>query len=167
MDFSAGIFVNNQLQNDDVLYYGVSVPQLLTSNFGSSADNALTQRQRHYYLLLGFYHFFGQESNADFRTFVEPSIWLRYVPNVPMQMDANVRLNIQQFWVGGGLAMSVSKPFKFDIMHVESGIRVKTGGDHDILKIGLGYDITTNNASQRLGTTYEINIVYSLSKGSN
>ena len=163
MDISAGVFVNNQLQNNDVLYYGVSVPQLLTQNFKSSTGDAFT-RYRHYYLLLGFYHFFGQNDNPTFRSFVEPSVWLRYIPNVPLQMDANVRVNISQFWVGGGLAMSVLKPVRFDIMHAEAGIRLNIGGDYDILKIGYGYDTTVNNASQRLGATHEINLVYSWKK---
>jgi type IX secretion system PorP/SprF family membrane protein len=163
MDVSAGLFMSNALQNEDVLYLGASVPQLLATNFTTDVTNAVT-RYRHYYFLVGYYHFFGNESDPRFRSFVEPSVWLRYVPNIPLQIDANVRVNLSQFWVGGGLAMSPVGGVKFDLIHAEAGIRLPVGGDYDILKIGYGFDVTTNNASTRLGSTHEINLVYSFAK---
>ena len=158
-DVSAGVFASNELQNDDVLYYGVSVPQLIAQNFAIGRDSALS-RYKHYYVLLGYYHFFGDGGDPVFRSFIEPSVWLRYVPNVPLQMDANIRVNISQFWVGAGMAMTVSKPFNFDIMHAETGVRLNIG-EYNILKVGYGFDITMNNASTHLGATHEINLVYS------
>lgn len=159
-DVSAGLFMNIALKNDDVLYLGASVPQVVSLNFSTDTESALTH-YKHYYFLIGYYHFFGDASEAAFRSFIEPSIWLRYVPNIPLQMDANVRINLSQFWFGGGLAMSPVGGFKFDIMHSEAGIRLPIGKESNILKIGYGFDITTNNASTRLGATHEINLVYS------
>jgi hypothetical protein len=86
---------------------------------------------------------------------------LRYVPNIPMQIDANMRVNLSAFWIGGGLAMSPEGGLKFDIMHAEAGLRLPGFGEASTWKIGYGFDITTNNASTRLGATHEINLVYS------
>jgi type IX secretion system PorP/SprF family membrane protein len=158
-DFSAGVFWSGELGNKDVLYGGASVPQLLAKSF--SFDNSpATSRYQHYYVVFGYYHFF-QGGDLSSKSFIEPSLWLRYVPYIPLQMDANIRVNIDKMWVGAGVAASVEPKFRLDIMHAEMGFRLPLGGDYNTLKIGYGFDITTNNAAVKLGSTHEINLVYS------
>jgi type IX secretion system PorP/SprF family membrane protein len=163
LDAALGVFFSKKLFQDDILYLGASVPQLVSTNFTKDISTAI-QRYRHYYLLVGYYHFFGEKGSAVSSSFIEPSIWLRYVPYIPLQIDANVRVNIDQFWIGGGLAMSPVKGVSFDLIHAEAGFRLPLGGSNNLLKIGYGLDVTTNNASTRLGPTHEINLVFSRTK---
>jgi type IX secretion system PorP/SprF family membrane protein len=158
-DVSLGIFGNLELREEtDMLYMGASIPQVYALNFANNSDNPIA-RYKHYYFLIGYYHFF--EKDPDFVSFIEPSLWVRYVPNIPIQLDANMRVNIRQFWFGGGMAMSPIGDFQFDVIHTEAGIRLPLGSNGNTLKIGYGFDITTNKASVRLGATHEINLVYS------
>jgi type IX secretion system PorP/SprF family membrane protein len=158
-DFSMGVFWSAELANKDVLYGGASVPQLLAKSF--SFDNSpASRRYQHYYAVFGYYHFFeGGDLNS--KSFIEPSLWLRYVPKIPLQMDANIRVNFNKLWVGVGAATSVEPKFSLDIMHAEFGYRHQFDGNYNTLKIGYGFDITTNNAAIKLGSTHEINLVYS------
>ncbi len=153
LDFSLGVFMNKKFSENDILYAGASIPQLLTHNFTRELIDPVN-RYKHYYALLGYYHFFGDD--IDDRSFIEPSVWLRYVPYIPLQIDANMRFNVQKIWVGAGVAMSPVGGVSFDIMHAEAGVRFLYNGS--VFKIGYGTDISTNNASTRLGATHEINI---------
>ena len=81
------------------VYGGVSMPQVLGLDLkvqNTSSDYYL-QRVRHLYGLLGMYLFFDDNS------FIEPSVWVKYAPNAPVNVDVNVRYQMPgSLWVGTG-----------------------------------------------------------------
>ena len=152
-DLSIGAFFYQRLENDDYVYSGISVPQMMALDFkipnGSNADYSL-QRVRHYYATAGWYHFFGEGS------FVEPSAWVKYVAGAPVNVDFNVRYQAANtFWIGAGSSLRGS-------IHAEAGfILGKNVGFDNALRFGYGFDYTTQSYGSFAGTTHEINLSYS------
>ncbi len=159
-DVGVGVFAYQQLDgggffDGDYLYGGVSVPQAigLDLTFKDANGEFYTKRVQHFYGMLGLYKFFENEG------FLEPSLWIKYAPNVPVNADFNLRYQMaQNFWIGAGGATS-------KMMHVEAGILLGENiGLGNTLKIGYGFDHSFNEFGPYAGGSHEINITYSLEK---
>jgi Type IX secretion system membrane protein PorP/SprF len=153
-DLSIGAFWYQKMGDfsDDYVYVGASVPQMMGLDLNIlDVDKSLQyQRVRHYYASAGWYHFFGEG------TFIEPSAWVKYVKNAPVNVDFNLRYQAANtFWVGAGGATSGN-------IHAEIGVIVgKNIGFDSNFRIGYGFDYSALTYGSLVGSTHEVNISYS------
>lgn len=158
-DVGFGIFAYKQISggffDDDYVYGGISVPQVVGLDLTFSDENGeySTKRIQHFYGVLGFYKFFNDDS------FLEPSAWIKYTQNAPVNVDINIRYQIQRnFWIGVG--GSTAQTF-----HAEAGVLMGENlGFDNTLRIGYGYDYTFSSFGPSTGGSHEINISYSLAQ---
>lgn len=152
-DVGVGLFYYQATANDDYFYTGLSVPQVagLDLTFKDDAGEFYTKRVRHFYGLLGFYKF------LDNNSFIEPSVWIKYTPNVPVNLDLNIRYQTPgALWIGTGV--SSAKNF-----HIETGVLLGNGLDNAI-RIGYGFDYSFSSFGPSAGSTHELNIAFSFDR---
>jgi len=152
-DVGVGVYYYQATANDDYFYAGVSVPQVvgLDLTFKNDAGEFLTKRVQHFYGLLGFYKFFDNDS------FIEPSLWIKYAPNVPVNLDLNIRYQTPgALWIGTGV--SSAKNF-----HIETGVLLGNGLDNAI-RIGYGFDYSFSSFGPSAGSTHELNVAFSFDR---
>ncbi len=154
-DVSVGVFAYKRLEgnksNGDVIYGGLSAPQILGLDleFKDESGDFFTQRVYHAYANVGFIKFFRDEG------FLEPSAWVKYAPNTPVNVDFNLRYQMKNnFWIGAGGATSGAA-------HLETGVLIgeNIGFDNN-LKIGYGFDYHFTKFGPETGTTHEIHLTY-------
>ncbi len=156
-DVGVGLFAYTLLDggifDEDYIYGGISVPQALglDLSFQNEKGEFVTTRTQHYYAMIGLYKFFKDDG------FIEPSAWVKYVPNVPVNVDVNLRYQMaQNFWLGLGGSTAKS-------MHIEGGFLLGENlGFNNTLKIGYGYDYSFSAFGPYTGGSHEINVSYSL-----
>lgn len=154
-DLGAGIYgyytFNRGIFRDDLVYAGFSIPQVvgLDLTFREAGSDFTIQRLQHYYLTAGFYKFLG-----DF-TFLEPSVWLKYVEGAPFQFDVNLRAHIQEyFWLGAGGSNAGT-------LNLEAGITIPEVNEGN-LRIGYGFSYGfANTYGAFFGSSHEISVNYS------
>ncbi len=136
-------------------YAGVSVPQTFTMNMTAPDEGAFDlERVQHYYLITGAVFLL----TSDF--LLEPSTWVRYVPNgafqtlfnnAPVSADVNLRLKYNNmFWIGGGFSTN-------RLIHTEFGADIGRGlcencGKNYLLTLALAYDAPVGWNSQLPGS---------------
>ena len=155
-DLGIGAFYYQHLVGalaDDYFYEGLSVPQILALDLNFPTDNNgrfSTRRVRHFYGNVGWYHFVGEGS------FIEPSVWVKYVPGAPLNVDVNARYQMNgSFWVGLGTSLQGN-------IHVETGILIgKSLGNENTFKIGYGFDYSFQSYGSYVGSTHELNLGFS------
>ncbi len=158
-DVGVGVFAYTLLDggifDDDYLYGGISVPQVfgLDLTFTGQDGEFFTQRVQHMYAMVGLYKFLRDES------FVEPSLWVKYAPNAPVNLDFNLRYQMAaNFWIGLGAATSQT-------MHLEAGFILGDNlGLNNSLRIGYGYDYSFTDFGPYTGGAHELNLSFSLEK---
>ena len=154
-DVGLGLFYYTTVGDQDYFYGGVSVPQILGLDLSFQDQNGeyFVQRVRHFYGLLGFYKFFGNDS------FLEPSMWVKYAPNVPVNVDINLRYQLPGgLWVGAGGSSAST-------MHGEVGFLIgRNAGLDNLVKVGYGYDYSFSSFGPTVGSTHEINVSISLDR---
>lgn len=137
---------------NDYFYAGLSVPQVagLDLTFTNPQGKFTTQRVRHYYGMLGFYKFFANDG------FLEPSMWVKYTPNAPVNIDANLRYQLPTaLWVGVGGSSAGA-------VHLETGVVIgKNAGADQIFRIGYGFDYNFSSFGPSTGGTHELNLTMS------
>ena len=156
-DVGLGVFAYKQFErgffDGDYLYGGLSAPQIMGLNltFKDVDGEFSTQRVQHYYAMLGYYKFFGKDG------FIEPSAWLKFTPNAPVNVDFNVRYQMaQNFWIGGGGSTAGA-------MHGEFGFLIGENLDFEnTLKVGYSFDYFFQPYGPYTGGAHEINISYSI-----
>lgn len=156
-DVGFGVFYYKTIEggrlDDDIFYGGISVPQVfgLNLDFKNEDGDFSTQRIQHFYGLLGLYHFFDNDG------YLEPSAWIKYAPNVPVNVDFNLRYQFpSNMWLGTGLSIAGT-------YHLETGFTFGENlGWDSILKIGYGFDYSFNTFGPDVGSTHEINISFSM-----
>ena len=151
-EIGVGLFYfNTGIGGDNVLYGGVSSPQLieadLTLNLNAGAADLYTiRRVRHYYSIAGMIF----KPRRGLRQ-VDVSTWAKYVPGAPFNIGAQTRLyiGIDQFdekniWVsiGGGSNATASVGF---------GVRFPW------FRVGYGHDLNVTSYRVYYGGTHEIN----------
>lgn len=155
-DVGVGLFFYRMIDggafDGDYFYLGASVPQAMGLDFTFQDENGdfFTQRLQHFYGQIGMYKFFGDDS------FLEPSIWVKYVPNAPLNADINLRYQLPtSFWVGTGISTAGT-------YHLEAGFLLGENlGLDNTIRIGYGYDYTFSTIGPSVGSTHEINLGFS------
>lgn len=158
-DFSLGAF----FYEEDQYYLGVSIPQVfgLDTRFISENGRYDVKRLPHVYAVAGKYFdsFLGNSTS-----FLETSGWLRYVPNAPISLDLNARLQISElYWAGLGFGTALGQKFTGSA-RLETGfvlgeqVRIENGQ----FKIGLAYDLPLVAPLPRyFGGAFEVHLLYS------
>ncbi len=158
-DVGLGLFYYKMLDgpgfNGNVFYAGFSVPQLLGLDITFQQDDGSFALQRipHFYGQAGFLAFLTEDS------FLEPSVWLRYLPDVPFSADFNLRYQLPlALWVGVGGSTQKS-------VHLETGVWLGDRyGFSNSFRIGYGYDHYFSSIGPRVGGTHEINLSMSFDR---
>lgn len=153
-DVGAGVYAYRRIEGgifeDDVVYAGLSVPQVmgLDLTFRNDQGEFYADRVQHFYGVLGFYKFFDEYS------FLEPSVWVKYAPNAPVNVDFNLRYQTAyNFWLGTGASTAGN-------FHLEGGVLFGEPGYGNLLRLGYGFDYAFTNFGPFTGGTHEVNITY-------
>lgn len=158
-DFSLGAF----FYEEDQYYLGVSIPQVFGLDTRFVAENGRydVKRLPHVYAVAGKYFdtFLGNSTS-----FLETSGWLRYVPNAPISLDLNARLQISElYWAGIGVGGAFGQKLSGSV-RLETGfvlgeqVRIENGQ----FKIGLAYDQPLVAPLTRyFGGAFEVHLLYS------
>jgi len=139
---------------DDIFNLGFSVPQMLGLNllFRDDTGEFNIGRVRHFYTFLSYLKSINEES------FLEFSSWLKYVPAAPLNLDVNLRYQINPtFYIGSGLSTAGIGHFEFGL-YLDDFI-AKTDNR---FRIGLSYDPSFTSYGARFGGSYELSIGYAL-----
>lgn len=145
--------ISGGILDDSRVYGGISVPQVfgLDLEFENDAGQYKLGRVQHFYGLLGLYKYFRDDS------FIEPSVWIKYVPNAPVNVDFNLRYQFPgSFWLGTGLSTAGNA-------HLEAGFLLgeNLGFDNNF-RIGYGLDYSFQSFGPTVGSTHEINLSYTI-----
>ncbi len=155
-DVGFGIFAYRMLDgynfNGDFIYGGVSVPQVLglDLNFQDEAGRDFSlKRLQHIYGQLGFIKYLRDDS------FLEPSVWVKYVQNAPVNVDVNLRYQFASgLWIGAGGSTAKTS-------HLEGGVLLgDVEGFGNMLKIGYGFDYSFSSFGPFASGSHEINVSY-------
>ncbi|HPH19457.1 MAG TPA: PorP/SprF family type IX secretion system membrane protein, partial [Haliscomenobacter sp.] len=158
-DFSLGAF----FYEEDRYYLGVSIPQVFGLDTRFTAENGRydVKRLPHVYGVGGYYFdsFLGNSTS-----FLEVSSWLRYVPNAPLSIDVNGRLQISElYWAGIGLGGAIGQQKSMSV-RAETGfvfgeqVRIENGQ----FKLGIAYDQPLISPLGRyFGGAFEVHLLYS------
>lgn len=155
-DLGVGLyFYKNVGRYDDMFYAGLSVPQVfgLDLTFQNENGEFSTQRVQHFYGTLGLYKFFDNDS------FLEPSIWIKYAPNAPSNVDINLRYQLPStLWVGAGVSTANN-------VHLETGFILGSNvGLDSTVRLGYGFDYSFSSFGPTAGNTHELNVTYSFAR---
>ncbi len=148
-------YIDNGFLDDSHIYGGISIPQVfgLDLEFMSETGTFNTRRIQHYYALAGLYKYFGDGA------YLEPSVWVKYVQGAPVNVDVNLRYQMNgSFWLGAGGSTAGT-------IHLETGLIL--GENYDLennFKIGYGFDYSFNTFGPEVGSTHEINLSYSIGR---
>jgi type IX secretion system PorP/SprF family membrane protein len=154
-DVGVGLYYYRMMgRNDNMFYMGLSVPQVFGLDLAFQDDNGdyEVQRLQHYYGMLGSYFFFDNGS------FLEPSLWVKYVDGAPVNVDVNLRYFLPvPFWVGAGVSSSGTA-------NLETGFFLN--GDpyraDNSFSVSYGYGYSFSSFGPTAGSTHEISLAYSL-----
>jgi hypothetical protein len=154
-DIGLGIYAYQFLNDDNLIYGGVSVPQLLGFDLTFQDDNGefSVQRLRHYYGTAGWYYFTGQDS------YLELSTWIKYVEGAPLNADLTVRYQLPNApYLGAGISSA-------GIFHFEAGINVgQSYNAESNFRVGYAYDYSFSSFGPSVGGTHEIQLAVALNR---
>lgn len=143
---------------DDIFYLGFSIPQMLGLNllFKDDTGEFNIGQVRHFYTFLSYF------MSLKEATFIEFSTWIKYVPAAPLNLDFNVRYQVNRtLYFGTGLSTAGLGHFEFGV-YLNDFIGSKTNR----LRIGLSYDPSFTFYGARFGGSYELSIGYALNNKS-
>jgi len=158
-DFSLGIFYHYA----DRFYAGLSIPQVfdLNTQFEAGKYQFGVRRVPHLYAVIGKYFdtWLGNETS-----FIEPSLWIKYVPGAPLSVDFTTRMQVSELlWGGIGIGTGLGKVTNAT-MRLEAGIVLgeQVRLEDSQIKIGFAYDwALAPTVSRSLGSTLECHLIYS------
>lgn len=156
-DVGVGLYYYKMVgRRDDFFYAGLSVPQVfgLDLTFKDTDDEYVTTRVQHYYGMLGIVKFL----NSDGSSFIEPSMWIKYTQNAPVNVDLNLRYYMPiNLWIGAGASTAGN-------VHLETGVNLSQDYDRTF-RVGYGFDYSFSSFGPTAGSTHEINLALSLYRG--
>lgn len=158
-DFGVGVFY----QYADKYYAGLSVPQTLgfLARFEQNEQAVSVRRTPHIFGVIGGY--FSTPWLGNSTSFVEPSMWVKYAPDGPINLDLNLRAQISELvWAGTGANVGFGVQPGV-ALHFETGLffgeQVQMADGQ--LKIGFAFDLpVTQGLGRVFGGSAEIVVVY-------
>ncbi|MBT8218217.1 MAG: type IX secretion system membrane protein PorP/SprF, partial [Bacteroidia bacterium] len=152
MDAGFGLFYYRSVgSNSNMIYGGVSVPQLFGADLTFNADTDAFQLQKiqHLYGLLGYYKFLGDGA------YLEPTVWIKTTKGAEMNVQGSIRYQFPSaLWIGTGAGTS-------GIYHFETGLNLGYGLGYPNIKIGYSYDYSFSKISTSSRSSHQFNITYS------
>lgn len=155
-DVGIGVSAHTKFDNDHLLYGGLSVPQIMSldTRFRNDDQTLSLRRIRHFYGMAGY-----RIPQGDEISFIEGTVWVRYVPPLGPSLDFNVRWQLQNqygsaFYLGTGFGTNGNA-------HLEGGFLI---GDAKMLRIGVGADLPFTPMSAYYGTSFEANVGYTFER---
>lgn len=139
-NFGAGFFYYT-----DRFYAGISVPQLIQKNFGTTAiPTSESKLVRHYFGMIGYV----MDINESLK--LKPNILVKYVYGAPLELDLNANVLIKEvIWVGLSWR-------SFDSIDALLQIQLSSR-----LQIGYAYDFATQKEIRNVnGGSHEFMINY-------
>lgn len=165
VDFSAGIFYYNELAYNDILYFGVSMPQTAGIHVAPDGSPDYTNyRAKHFHARIGYYKFLEGLAQDGEVSFLEPSFSVNGAANTPFKITGNLRFQLAGLmWVGGGYSVSAGGgTFNQDDMRLEAGFLIGGQGYAEkLFKIGYAYERSLTKYNVQLDGTHEVNLSYS------
>lgn len=152
-DFGMGVNIVYYPQQGTQYYAGLSMPQMkgIRAKFDEVDGSQLSIEQAaHIYLNGGVILPSGQ------RGFIEPSFWLKYAENSPLNLNVNVRQKFSNdFWIGAGYSTS-------NAIHVETGIILTDliRLESSLMRIGYSFDYNLSSYGGTFGTSHELTVSY-------
>lgn len=134
------------------LQLGMAIPQIFASSFEYSGNNARTyyQLSRHYMASFKYDVFINSERNIS----ITPLFLARFMPEAPLQFDANLIFNWRNI---AYLAVSYRSDYA-----IGANARVKI---NNRISIGYTYDIISSSINTYSGISHEIMVGYRFSGG--
>lgn len=143
-NFGAGIYYNGQR-----FYAGLSLPYFVKNRL-SQNDQDLSKQIRHYYLTLG--SLIDLSHDLKFR----PSLLVRYLNNVPMNIDLNASLIFNDIiWFGVTYRPQDSFGFLLELQFT------------DKLRFGYSFDLITSQLSAATAGSHEFVLNYRFKRKNN
>ncbi len=156
-DLGLGAFYYQYINRKDVVFAGLSIPQVfgLNLSFEGVEKEFNLKRIQHAYVMLGYI------KQLEASNYFEASSWIRYAPNAPINADINIRYQFSNsFWagIGGSTAGAV---------HLEAGLVLdywNIGWDNKGIRLGYSFNhfFTSYGPSSSFGAAHELNLTYSL-----
>lgn len=152
MDIGGGVYFYKNMgdsSNVNTFYAGISIPQL-GFDVTYKTDNELISidRSRHFFAVAGYFKEFEDAG------FLEINTWAKYVEDVPINLDLNLRYQFKlPFWLGIGGSTNKS-------VHLEAGVAlrdllVKQGS---VVRIGYSMDRTFGDLGPNFGPSHEFHV---------
>lgn len=159
-DFGVGLFYHRT----DRWYAGLSVPQTFgfQTVYATEVGDVRMRRVPHIFAVAGGY--WGASWLGNETSFIEPSLWLKYAPNAPLNLDLNLRAQVSELvWAGTGINLGLGERLGM-ALHFETGLffgeQVQLLNSQ--LKLGFGFDLpVTQGVASNFGASGEVNVVYS------
>ena len=135
----AGVFYSTQR-----FYAGLSVPQLIETEFDKSNSDSDSRLVRHYFISSGYVF----DLNPELK--LKPNVLVKYVKGAPLQVDLNANLLIKEIvWVGVSWR-------SFDSMDAIFQLQVSPR-----LQLGYAYDFATQSDLRRVNSgSHELMLNY-------
>lgn len=156
-DLGVGAYAYKSLsdkgEGNFIIYGGLSAPQILGNNvfFQTTNKSVNIPRTRHFYGTAGIIMYLNSQS------YIEPSVWVKYVSGVPIHTDFNVRYQMLPA-LALGLGYSSSRA-------VHSEISFSFGeGESRLFCFGYGFDYVFGTEAPFFGTSHEVNLVLLLDR---
>lgn len=162
-DFKLGIYYQAVLSNRDIIYAGISVPQLASANIDAEGkEDFYVYRAQHFFANVGYIKFLD---NANEFTYLESSVSAKYTKNSPFQLGAIVRFQFNGICsVGIGYDHSIGYGLSAsNQLHLEGSVILGDylGFDKQLFKITYGFDRTMGRYNIQLDNSHELGLIYS------
>jgi len=146
-DLGLGLTYILELENEDYVQLGFSVPQIFSLDHTYSNDRKTFDIRRvpHQYLTASYYKTLTED------TFLEFSGWVKKVKNVPLNYDIIMRYRFSEnMWLGAGANNG-------GIIHTEIGLIYNQGYDRQY-KLSYAFNPTFYAHSIIFGNIHELNL---------
>lgn len=148
-DFNAGF---NAKYKDFEL--GVSIPQILAPSIQYSEANLVTYAlQRHYLSSFRYTMTFDVAELGDFgkNMILTPQVITRFIPQVPLQIDAHVMVEAPTLgWLGLGYRIG-----SFDNSSIFTNLGINISDD---FAVGYAFEMGLSKVGRQLGSTHEVSL---------
>lgn len=151
-DAGLGVFGYTTLRNNHLLYGGLSVPQVigLNTRFQKADQTFSIKRVPHFYGTVGY-----KIPLRDEYSFLEGSVWIRYVTPLAPSLDFNMRWQFESYmYVGTGFGTNGNA-------HLEAGFIF---GEDRLFRMGMSGDFPFTQISSYYGSALEVNFGYALDR---
>ncbi|MGB3227116.1 MAG: type IX secretion system membrane protein PorP/SprF [Saprospiraceae bacterium] len=156
---SIGIFYSNVINNNNVVYAGTSIQNVVSIGDLKNENNEKFFNIPVYTFNLG-YAFYISENYFDL-SYIEPSIILKNAKNISTDIDFALKYYLRNLIsFKPGIRMSSRSEFSFNFIHFDTGLNISHfyKDAKSRFEIGYSFEYPINNNLFGLGSSHEINL---------